>query len=148
MPTRSSNPYGFDVGNNEDDHRFLEKDYSIGGGVSMYSREFEHGFGHHEGMDIRHLREPKSKSGSHFGKGPRNWVRSDQIIKEDVCEELCYNPFIDASDIEVSVQDGVVSLKGWVESREERLEALKCVDSIPGVKDIHHELHVRNRKLA
>ena len=141
MSIRNSNPYGFDVGNTENDNRFVEKDYSIGGGVTMYS-EFEHGFTHKD----TERKTLQVKRGEHFGKGPKNWTRSDERIKEDICEELSYNPYVDASDIELTVQNGVVYLKGWVNSREEKKEAEKCAEGILGVRDLQNELHMRNRK--
>ena len=142
MAIRNSSPYGFDVGNNDNDNRFVEKDYSIGGGVTMYS-EFEHGFTHKD--EKRNFVQAKLK-GEHFGKGPKNWTRSDERIKEDVCEALSYNPYVDASDIDLTVQNGVVHLTGWVNSREEKKEAEKCAEGILGVKDLQNELHMRNRK--
>lgn len=38
--------------------------------------------------------------GAFTGRGPKNSVRSDDRIREDVCEHLSYHPYIDASDIE------------------------------------------------
>lgn len=137
MSIQNSNPYGSDVGNTENDNRFIERDYSIGGGVTMYS-DFEHGFTHKKEL----------QRSEHFGKGPKNWTRSDQRILDDVCEALSRNPFVDASDIDVSVKNGVLQFSGWVNDREERREAERCVEGIPGVRDITNDLHMRNRKAS
>ena len=137
MSIRNINPYGFDVGNTENDNRFIERDYSIGGGVTMYS-DYEHGFTHKE----------KAQRGEHFGKGPKNWIRTDKRILEDVCEALSRNPYVDASDIDVSVKDGIILLSGWVNDREEKREAERCVEGMFGVRDISNQLHMRNRKTS
>jgi BON domain len=134
----SGNPYGFDIANTDNDNRFVEKDYSIGGGVTMKRQDFEHGFFSAVG----------ARRGEHFGKGPRNWKRSDESIREEACEALWYNPLVDASDIEVSVDGGVVSLNGWVQSREEKKEAERCVEYLIGVNDVKNELHMKNRRLS
>ena len=44
------------------------------------------------------------------GRGPKNYQRSDERIREDVCERLTYDERVDASDVEVDVREGVVRL--------------------------------------
>lgn len=51
-----------------------------------------------------------------FGKGPKGYKRSDERIREDVCDHLSAG-WIDASDIEVSVSEGEVTLSGTVTER-------------------------------
>ena len=58
--------------------------------------------------------------GNHYGRGPRNYQRSDQRIRDDVIERLTLHGDIDASDMQVEVNDGQVTLKGMVETRRER----------------------------
>lgn len=140
----SGNRYGFDISNSENDTRFVERDYSLGGGVTMYRRDFDHGF-HSDDMNDRIRGTMGTMRGEHFGKGPRNWNRSDEKIYEDVCEALSYNARVDASDIEVEVVDSIVVLKGWVDSREAKKEAERCVEGLSGVKDVKNELHMKNR---
>jgi len=41
--------------------------------------------------------------GPHAGRGPRGDTRSDEHIREDVCDRLCEHGFVDASDVEVRV---------------------------------------------
>lgn len=77
-----------------------------------------------------------------FGKGPKGWKRSDEMIREDVCEALYRDVEVDASSIEVSVKDALVTLKGHVENRHSKKEAEKCVENISGVEDVYNELKV------
>ena len=81
--------------------------------------------------------------GAFTGKGPKNYVRSDERIREDVCEHLSYHPYIDASDIEVVVREGEVTLSGSVDGRMVKRAAEECCDHVRGVRDVHNHLRVR-----
>jgi hypothetical protein len=80
---------------------------------------------------------------SFFGKGPKGWKRSDERIREDVCESLARHPAIDASDMDVTVKDGIVTLKGTVESRFIKRRTEDVIDDVSGVEDIRNELQVK-----
>ena len=80
--------------------------------------------------------------GEFRGRGPRGYRRSDERIKEDVCQCLTDDSHIDASDIEVSVNDREVVLSGTVESRFEKRHAEDLIDRIPGVRDVINSLRV------
>ncbi len=77
------------------------------------------------------------------GQGPKNYVRADERIREDACERLAYHPYIDASDIEVFVNDGEITLRGTVDSRMVKRAAEECVEHVRGVKDVHNQLRLR-----
>src|SRR5262245_32238876 len=49
----------------------------------------------------RRARSEDDGGGPHAGRGPRGYRRSDDRIREDVCDRLCEHGFVDASDIEV-----------------------------------------------
>lgn len=74
------------------------------------------------------------------GKGPRNYRRSDMRILEDVSDRLMFADDLDASEIEVHVQDGIVQLDGNVASRYEKRLAEALADDIAGVMDVHNRL--------
>jgi hypothetical protein len=80
--------------------------------------------------------------GTFSGKGPKNWARSDERIREDVCECLTYHPSIDASEIEVTVKDGEVTLGGTVIDRGSKRLAEDISEDVRGVRDIHNQLRV------
>jgi hypothetical protein len=86
---------------------------------------------------------PPSLAGGHRGKGPKNYKRTDEKIVDDVSEALYRNTFVDASRIEVHVDKGIVTLKGFVSEREQKKEAERAIDHLPGVEDIFNELHVQ-----
>lgn len=52
-------------------------------------------------------------------------LRSDADIKDDVEDELFWSPFVDADQVHVSVDDGVVTLTGTVDSWAERRAAIE-----------------------
>jgi osmotically-inducible protein OsmY len=52
---------------------------------------------------------------------------------------------IDASDIEVSVQDSEVTLRGVVDHREAKWLAEEIAESVFGVKEVNNQLKVKQR---
>ena len=78
------------------------------------------------------------------GRGPKNYTRSDDRIREDVCEHLFDHPYIDASEIEVHVADGEVTLTGLVDARIVKRAAEDCAEHVRGVKDVHNQLRVKS----
>lgn len=82
---------------------------------------------------------------SYAGLGPKGYRRSDSSLEEEVCETLTQDPYIDASEIFVAVEDGVVKLSGLVDDREERFEIERAVDGIWGVEDILNDIKVKRR---
>src|SRR6476646_264940 len=70
---------------------------------------------------------------SGIGKGPKNYKRSDSRIYDDICEALYNDSHVDASDIEVEVNNGLVTLRGVVDDRVMKKEAEFCIENISGV---------------
>lgn len=83
-------------------------------------------------------------NGPHKGKGPKGYTRSDQRLTEEVNEKLYQDSFIDASNIEVTVLEGEVTLSGTVDSREAKRRAEDLVEEVSGVKDVTNQLKVSN----
>lgn len=84
-------------------------------------------------------------SGRYSGMGPRNYTRPDARINEDLCERLTHDPDIDASDIEVRVSDGEVTLQGTVEHRWMKHRAEDLADSCSGVRHVENNIRVRSQ---
>ncbi|HEX2690539.1 MAG TPA: BON domain-containing protein [Kofleriaceae bacterium] len=80
--------------------------------------------------------------GQHHGKGPSGFQRSDDRIKEMVCEALTDHGDIDATNIEVTVKAGEVTLTGTVEDRRMKRVAEECVENVRGVKDVQNQLRI------
>lgn len=77
-----------------------------------------------------------------LGKGPKGYTRSDERIREEICERLSEG-YLDASDIEVTVQGGEVTLVGTIADRRTKRFAEELVDGVRGVKDIENRLKLR-----
>lgn len=86
--------------------------------------------------------DPWLAPGPYTGRGPRGYRRSDDYIREDVCTHLTWHGDIDASDIEVRVQNGEVMLEGTVDSRQTKRLAEEVAESVPGVADVHNRLRI------
>lgn len=89
-----------------------------------------------------HDRRTYSSMG-HFGKGPKNYQKTDSRIYEDVCEALYWDHDVDASEIEVKVENQIVCLSGRVDSRHAKKTAEKVIDGISGVKDVRNYLSIK-----
>jgi osmotically-inducible protein OsmY len=81
--------------------------------------------------------------GAHRGRGPKGYRRSDDRIHEDVCERLTEDPFIDASNIEVAVTEGEVTLNGTVSSRGLKRRAEDLAEMAAGVAHVQNNLRVQ-----
>ena len=81
-------------------------------------------------------------SGHHRGKGPRNYSRSDERIKDDINDRLSDDPFVDATDIDVTVSNGEVTLTGTVDHRSTKRRAEDLAESVSGVKNVENRLRV------
>jgi osmotically-inducible protein OsmY len=70
-------------------------------------------------------------------------MRSDSDIRRDVEDELRWDPEIDPTDIAVSVNNGVVTLIGFVRSYPERHLAEAATKRVAGVLAVANDLQVR-----
>jgi osmotically-inducible protein OsmY len=71
-------------------------------------------------------------------------VKSDTEIKDDVTNELRWDPQItDPDSIGVAVSDGAVTLTGRVPSYSEKLAATRASERVYGVKAVANNLDVR-----
>ena len=75
----------------------------------------------------------------------------DISLREDILDELCFEPSLDAANIGVTVERGVVTLSGHVGSYAEKIAAEKAVQRVRGVRAVAEEIEVRypnDKKLA
>jgi osmotically-inducible protein OsmY len=92
--------------------------------------------------DAEHRRQMDKMSGPHRGKGPKDYQRSEERIREDVCHRLYEDDRVDASDIQVDIQKDEVILSGTVNSRDEKRRAEDVVESIYGVRNVENRIRV------
>jgi hypothetical protein len=105
----------------------------------MFGGQDRHGslFNHDDGLG------PRGRPGLHRGKGPAGYVRGDERILEEVCDRLADDDRLDASDIEVRVDAGEVTLSGLVRAREDKRRAEDISESVSGVKHLQNNLRVK-----
>jgi hypothetical protein len=86
--------------------------------------------------------EAWAERGPFTGRGPRGFQRSDERIREEVCDRLWQHGGIDATDVEVTVKDAEVTLQGSVEDRGQRRVAEAMAESVWGVQQVQNLIRV------
>jgi len=139
QPERLSTPrgYGYSDGDRDRDR----SQYGTGGGISgSYPL---HGARREPGSESFRSSSPTS---GHRGKGPASYQRSDDRIREIICEALTEDDRIDATHIDVSVRNGEVTLSGTVDDRQMKRFAEDAVENISGVRDVQNQIRVGGRE--
>jgi hypothetical protein len=98
---------------------------------------------HGRNLDWPYL-EPWAVPGPHTGRGPEGYQRSEEAIRNDVCERLTRHGGLDASRIRVLVEKGEVILEGRVESRTAKRMAEDTAESVMGVRDVQNRLRIED----
>jgi osmotically-inducible protein OsmY len=70
-------------------------------------------------------------------------MKTDSDVKRDVQDEIKYDPFIDSTDIALSVKNGVVSLTGFACNYSQKLQAEEDAKRISGVMAVANDIEVR-----
>jgi osmotically-inducible protein OsmY len=96
------------------------------------------GWGDH---DAQHRREADDR-GAHRGRGPKGYRRSDERIRDDVNDRLTDDAWLDASHVEVAVENGDVTLSGTVADRPAKRRAELLAEAVSGVGNVQNNLRV------
>lgn len=67
----------------------------------------------------------------------------DKLIRQNIIDELDFDPSLDAANIGVAVENGIVTLTGHVGSFTERVAAEKAAQKVRGVRGVVEEIKVR-----
>jgi len=70
-------------------------------------------------------------------------ARAPESLARDVRAALTFDPIVDASQIGVAAEDGIVTLTGYVESLREAVAAERAVKRVEGVRSIANDLRVK-----
>jgi osmotically-inducible protein OsmY len=90
----------------------------------------------------RRRRADEIRRGLYAGRGPRGYRRSDERIREDINDHLTEDWYVDPSDVEVTVNNGLVTLTGRVDSRDDKRRVEDIAESVSGVMDVSNQLRV------
>lgn len=88
--------------------------------------------------------ETEDVHGQFFGHGTKDYRRSDDQIRQDVSHRLMTHPDITASEVEIQVSGGIVTLIGTVEDRHEKRLAEYIAEDAVGVDDVDNRLKIRH----
>ena len=78
----------------------------------------------------------------HRGRGPANYTRSDERILEDACDRLTEDWGVDARNVQVTVQNGEITLDGTVENRRQKRRAEDVAHDLSGVSHVQNNLRI------
>lgn len=81
---------------------------------------------------------------SYRGRAPLGYQRSDERLREIICEKLTADTAVDPSDISIDVKNREVVLAGTVKDRAEKYHVEELVDRCGGVRDIDNRLKLRS----
>lgn len=113
---------------------------NIGGRRSgQYSREggYDSGnYGQESGLG-------STSMGKFGGRGPKNYRRSNERITEEINDRLTDHADINAEEVEVSVQDGEVTLSGTIDDRFAKRLAEDVAWQVGGVTEVNNHLRVK-----
>src|SRR5690606_36554223 len=88
------------------------------------------------------FRAPRPGSLLTFGRR-REFMLSDEEIREDVIDKLTCGAAVDARRLGVAVKDGVVAWTGSVDTASEKLEAERAAERVHGVAAVANDIEVR-----
>lgn len=138
--------YGDDAGYRQDrqiDRPGDQGMYGRGGMQHRYGSQGYQGWGQEQ-----HGAQQTYGEGGHRGKGPSGYTRSDDRIREHVCETLFDDDYVDATNIDVTVKNGEVTLSGTVDDRRQKRRAEDCIERLSGVKDVVNQLRIKTSSSA
>lgn len=70
-------------------------------------------------------------------------VMKDEELRQHIIDELSFEPSIDAANVGVAVEDGIVTLSGHVASFAEKVIAERATQRVKGVRGVAQEIEVR-----
>jgi hypothetical protein len=130
----SSNQYGYSGGRNQMPQRAGEQSTW---GPGNWNQESQRNW---QGNSVQ-----QGQRGRFSGRGPQDYTRSDDRIREDLNERLTQHGDIDAFHITVNVKNGEVTLEGTVEDRWQKRMAEDLAEDISGVNQVHNRLRVEQQ---
>ncbi|WP_417940862.1 BON domain-containing protein [Flavobacterium sp. RS13.1] len=68
--------------------------------------------------------------------------KSNDVLRKEVMEAIKWEPILNSNDIDVRVNDGIVTLGGTVDNYTQKKEAEQVVKSVSGVKAVVDDIKV------
>jgi len=70
-------------------------------------------------------------------------IKSNEELQKDVQDAIKWEPLLNAAEIGVTVKDGVVTLRGTVDSYMKKTEAEDAAKSVAGVKAVVEKIEIK-----
>ena len=99
-------------------------------------------FGDDDAERRRERDERNEQMASHRGKGPKDYKRSEDRIREDVSDRLSDSHDVDASEISVRVEGTEVILSGEAKTKYEKRRAEDIAEQVSGVTNVQNHLRI------
>jgi len=103
-------------------------------------------FGQHYGTGQSLYENDGFASPNKSGRGPKGYKRSDERIKEEVCDLLTSHPEIDPSEVDIQVSSSEITLTGTVDNRHEKRLIEDLASSVSGVTEVNNQLRVSDAR--
>jgi hypothetical protein len=113
-------------------------------GPDRSSTAYSYGYDGQGGYGDASLDRANARAGAsgQRGRGPRDYVRPDDRIADDIISRLTEDARIDAREIVLMVQDGVVTLTGNVPERQMKHCAEDRAAEASGVREVRNTIRV------
>jgi osmotically-inducible protein OsmY len=139
--------YGQQYGQREQQYGQRERQYGQGQGQYVQGQYWQGGRASPAGTNWGGSEwQPGPTTQSFRGRGPKGYERSDERLKELICEALTDDDQIDASDISVEVKNSQVKLTGTVSDRQKKYMVEEMIEDLSGVKEVDNQLRVRREQ--
>ncbi|WP_207766172.1 BON domain-containing protein [Solimonas fluminis] len=79
---------------------------------------------------------------------PKGYTRSDERIRDDVCEQLYHSRDVDVGNVSVEVKGGTITLEGSVPERGMKHRIEDICDRCIGVNDVENRIRVERSEAA
>lgn len=142
-PPRNDREFGADRGYRTERYERDREDRNDGRSFwDRASQRVASWFGEYDADDRERDRHRDTRQFGHRGRGPQGYKRADERINDEAHERLTDDPWVDATNLSISVSGGEVTLSGTVESREAKHRAERIVEDISGVNHVQNNIRV------
>lgn len=137
----SGREYSDDNGNNHT-HEYDYNRFGMGDQRGTWNQRGDesYDFGENSRRDNQHQNKADAK---HRGKGPKGFKRSDDSIRDDINSRLTDDAYLDASEVEVAIENGEVTLTGTVPDKSSKRRAEDICELVSGVSNVENRLRVK-----
>lgn len=79
---------------------------------------------------------------------PRGYTRTDERIRDQICERLTFTSGVDVGEVSVDVDKGKVTLSGTVHQRSQKYAIEDIADNTFGVTEVENNIRVEKREAS